>query len=74
MQDSLLVDESLIAYADIEDHRVFMIQSVLVKDSSQELEPVWSVVGSLEPATDYVEDNPMYLYGKARVRTWKLPS
>lgn len=72
MQDVILVDEPLLCYADVEDGCVFLIQSVLVRETSKELEPVWSVVGDRSPTMDFIETNPMYLYGKARLRSWRL--
>lgn len=72
MQNTILVDKEMIAYADVEEGRVFCINSVLVDNTDESLAEVMELVGDRKPTHDYVEDNPMYLYGKARLRSWRL--
>lgn len=72
MQDRNLVDIPLVAYADVEDGHVYLIQSVLVKDTDPELDEVWALVGASAPTEEYEESNSEYLHKKVRIRRWKL--
>lgn len=73
MNDKTLVNEPFLIYADIEDGHLFLIQSVLVKDTDPELIEVMTLISERSTlVSEHVEDNPSYLYGKARVRRWKL--
>lgn len=71
--DRVLVDETFLAYADVEDGRVFAIHSTEVNDGEDVLVPLWDEVLDRELALieDREEENPGYLGGLARVRIFQ---
>lgn len=72
--DQILVDLDWLAYADIEDSAVFMIQSVLVRDDDEKLAPVFEFINThgYELVSERTVDTEMYLHHRAIVRRWEL--
>lgn len=72
--DQILVDLDWLAYADIEDGKVFMIRSVLVRDTDEILQPVFNFINTngYTLVEDRTEDDEMYLHRRARIQRWEL--
>ncbi|GAB3692493.1 hypothetical protein [Corynebacterium nasicanis] len=71
-EDHVLVDESFLAYADVEDGRVFAIHSTQVHDNEDVFIPVWDTVldRGLDLVEDREEENNCFFDGRARVRVF----
>lgn len=72
--NQVLVDIDHLAYADIEDGKVFMIRSVLVRDTDEILQPVFNFINTngYTLVEDRTEDDEMYLHRRARIQRWEL--
>lgn len=70
LKDQVIIDLPSIAWANVEDGRLFLIHSVLVQDTDTVLEPVFEIIEreGLKCTSDTLLESSVHLHRQARCR------